>query len=191
VENPPVPHRRSDKTARNRRSVNAPSTIAVVIFLSLSESGTAPMKYVCDAPERMTWFRIETEFEAEQEAALMTHAVDKHFRRECAAAARTFKPASTVFIEQNIGLKAHIQETMPLFVTLRDHDGNAHVTAMLPPRGHDDPTFRMIIVGRANGDPYPEFEMAIHSLADHFGLSLDREQCFPYARRPEAAYDIG
>ncbi len=149
------------------------------------------MKYICDAPEKMTWFRIETDFEAEQEAELMDHAVDKHFRRERDTAARTFKPVSSIFIEQKIGLGAHIQNTMPLFLTLRDRDGNAHVTAMLPPRGHDDPAFRMIIVGNANSDPYPDYESAIHSLASYFALRLDREFCFPYARRPEAAYEIG
>ena len=149
------------------------------------------MKYICDAPERKTWFRIETDFEAEQESALMDHAVEKHFRRERDSAARTFKPASSVFIEQKIGLDAHIQDAMPLFLTLRDSEGDAHVTAMLPPRGHDDPTFRMIIVGPHNGDPYPDHEDAIHALANHFGISLDREHCYPYARRAEASYDIG
>ena len=149
------------------------------------------MKYICDAPGRKTWFRIETEYEAEQESALMGHAVEKHFRREREAAIRTFKPASSLYIEQNIGLEAHVQESMPLFLTLRDSDGNAHVTAMLPPRGHDDPTFRMIIVGPHNGDPYPEHEEAILALADQFGLALDRDQCFPYARRPEAVHNIG
>ena len=36
------------------------------------------MRYVCDAPGGATWFRIETEAEAEAEAALMRHAVDKY-----------------------------------------------------------------------------------------------------------------
>ena len=148
------------------------------------------MKYVCDALERMTWFRVETEYEAEQESALMDHAVEKHFRRERATAIRTFKPASSVYIEQSIGLEAHIQDTMPLFLTLRDAGGDAHVTAMLPPRGHDDPTFRIIVVGPHNADPYPDHETAIRSLADHFDLKLDREHCFPYAKRSEAAYEI-
>ena len=38
------------------------------------------MKYVCDAPGKQSWFRIETEGEAERESALMNHAVEKHFR---------------------------------------------------------------------------------------------------------------
>jgi len=149
------------------------------------------MKYICAAPERMTWFRIEADYEAERESGLMDHAVEKHFLRERDAAVRSFRPASSVFIEQKIGLDAHIQKSMPLFLTLRDNEGGALVTAMLPPRGHDDPTFRMIIVGPGNSDPYPDHEIAIHALADHFGLSLDREHCYPYARRPEAIHEIG
>jgi hypothetical protein len=47
------------------------------------------MRYVCDAPGGATWFRLETEAEAEAEAALMRHAVDKHFRRFEAAARET------------------------------------------------------------------------------------------------------
>jgi hypothetical protein len=79
---------------------------------------------------------------------------------------------------------------MPLFLTLRENNGDALVTAMLPPRGHDDPTFRIIVVGPNNGDPYPDHEAAIHALADHFDIALDREHCYPYARRAEAAHDI-
>lgn len=140
------------------------------------------MKYVCDAPERKTWFRLETEAEAEQESALMEHAVAKHFRSAREAAAASFTPSSTVYIEQNIGLEAHIQRTMPLFLTLRDGDGDGLATAMLPPGGRDDPAFRIIIVGRGNSDPYPEHGPAIEALAAHFGLALDRDRCFPYRR---------
>ena len=71
---------------------------------------------------------------------------------------------------------------MPLFLTLRDSAGTALVTAMLPPDGRDDPTFRPIIVGRGNSDPYPEHGHAIDALAAHFGLSLSRQRCFPYRR---------
>jgi hypothetical protein len=39
------------------------------------------MKYVRDAPGRKSWFRIETEAEAERESMLMDHAVAKYFRR--------------------------------------------------------------------------------------------------------------
>jgi len=140
------------------------------------------MKHVCDAPERKTWFRIETEAEAEKESALMDHAVAKYFRREQENAVRSYKPTSTMYIEQNIGLQAHIQQEMPLFLTLRDAEGGGLVTAMLPPGGRDDPAFRIIIVGKANSDPYPEHEAAIEALGAHFGLTLDRARCFPYAR---------
>ena len=93
------------------------------------------MEYVCDAPDRKTWFRIQTEVEAEREAALMHHVVAKHFLRERDNAVRAYRPASRVSFEQNIGLEAHIARQMPLFLTLRDTDGAGLVTAMLPPGG--------------------------------------------------------
>ena len=140
------------------------------------------MKYVCDASGKNTWFRIETDVEATKESLLMNHAVEKHFRRQQDAAARSFKPATSVFIEQNIGLTSHIQREMPLFLTLRDQDGNALATAMLPPGGKYDPDFQIIIVGANNRDPYPEHDEAIRALGKHYGLSLDRESCYPYRR---------
>ena len=142
------------------------------------------MKYVCDAPGDRTWFRIETEGEAIQESALMRHAVEKYFRSEWDKAAQTFQPISKIEIEQNIGLKAHIQKEMPMFLTLRDADGKGLVTAMLPPRGAERPDapVRPIIVGPNNADPYPLHGDAIEKLALHFGLALDRERCFPYRR---------
>jgi hypothetical protein len=140
------------------------------------------MQYVCDAPDRTTWFRIETVAEAEHESALMNHAVAKHFRREREAAEAGYRPASSVFIEQNIGLERHVQRAMPVFLTLRDQDGVALVTAMLPPGGQDDPGFRIIVVGASNADPYPSHALAIEALAAHYRLTLDRERCFPYRR---------
>jgi len=140
------------------------------------------MKYICDAPANRTWFRIETEAEAAAESALMRHAVEKHFRRERDKASATFKPISSRFIEQEIGREAHIQREMPLFLTLRDDDGAGLVTAMLPPRGAADGSFRPIIVGAGNADPYAEYEDAIQALAGHFGLTLERTRCYPYAR---------
>ena len=71
---------------------------------------------------------------------------------------------------------------MPLFLTLRSADGEALVTAMLPPVGRNQPNFRMIIVGKANSDPYPEHETAIKALGTYFGLILDRSRCYPYGR---------
>lgn len=140
------------------------------------------MLYVCDAPGGKTWFRIETEGEALHESALMRHAVEKFYRREREKAAQTFRPVSTVFVEQEIGLNAHIQREMPLFLSLRDEEGQALATAMLPPRGTEDPGFRTIIVGPANGDPYAAHGDAIAALGTHFGLRLDPERCYPYRR---------
>jgi hypothetical protein len=140
------------------------------------------MHYVCDAPDGKTWFRLETEAEAIDESRIMQHAVEKFFRQEQAKAQRSFAPPSRNFIEQEIGLKAHIQRVMPLFLTLRDAEGNALATGMLPPGGREDHAFRPIIVGAANGDPYAAHGAAIRALGDHFGLDLDRLRCYPYRR---------
>ena len=138
------------------------------------------MQYVCDAPEGRTWFRIETEAEAIRESEIMRHAVEKYFRREHAKAAQSYKPTSSSFIERDIGLAAHIQRTMALFLTLRDREGNALATAMLPAGGTDDPNFRIIIVGPDNSDPYPAHGGAVAALSAHLGLALDRAHCYPY-----------
>ena len=58
-------------------------------------------------------------------------------------------------IEQNIGLKAHIQRAMPMFLTLRDNEGTPLATAMLPPAGQTSASSEPIIVGPGNSDPYP------------------------------------
>lgn len=138
------------------------------------------MQYVCDAPDGKTWFRLDTEGEANVESEVMRHAVEKYFLREKEKAAQSYQPTSSRLIERDIGLKAHIQREMPVFVTLRDGDGNALVTGMLPPGGRDDQTFKIIFVGPANADPYSAHEEAIEALGKHFGLSLDRNRCFPY-----------
>jgi hypothetical protein len=140
------------------------------------------MRYVCDAPNGKAWFRLETEVEAMVESAGMQHAVEKFFLQEKEKATRSFAPASKIFIEQEIGLKAHVQRTMPLFLTLRDGEGNALATAMLPPGGREDRSFRPIIVGAANSDPYPEHGDAIRALAQHYGIDLERARCYPYRR---------
>ena len=139
------------------------------------------MQFICDAPGHKTWFRIDTEGEAALESAAMDHAVEKYFRQAWEAATGSYKPASGSFIERDIGLKSHIQRTMPMFLTLRDGEGSALATAMLPPCGRDDATFRVIIVGPENRDPYPEHEDAIRKLGEHFGLTLNRDRCYPYA----------
>lgn len=140
------------------------------------------MHYVCDAPDGKTWFRLETETEAARESAEMSHAVEKYFRREREQAVQSFQPASRVFIEQEIGLKSHLEREMPMFLTLRDDAGTALVTAMLPPGARDDKALKTVIVGPGNSDPYPAHGDAIRVLGEHFGLSLDRARCYPYVR---------
>jgi hypothetical protein len=140
------------------------------------------MRYVCDAPNGKTWFRIETEAEAAAESETMRHAVEKYFRKEQEKASASFQPVSKVSFEQEIGLKAHVQREMPLFLTLRDGEGNPLATAMLPPGGKDDRSFRPIIVGAGNADPYPEEGEAIRALAEHYGMTLERARCYPYRR---------
>lgn len=140
------------------------------------------MKFVCDAPDNKAWFRIETEAEAIFESDAMRHAVEKYFRREEAKARESYRPPSTAAIERDIGLKAHIQRTMPMFLTLRDREGNPLATAMLPPGGDDDQAFGTIIVGAENADPYPEHGAAIEGLGQHLGIMLSRERCYPYKR---------
>lgn len=138
------------------------------------------MKYVCDAPGGRTWFRIETEAEADEEARLMRHAVDKYFRREAERARASYVPFGG--IERDVGLKAHIARAMPLFLTLRADDGAGLATAMLPAEGRNEVNFRTIIVGPDNSDPYASHADAIKALGAHYGLTLARERCFPYAR---------
>lgn len=140
------------------------------------------MKYVCDAPP-YTWFRLETESEAAQESKLMEHAVEKYFRQAHDQARKAYQPPKALsLIEQNIGLKDHIQRAMPLFVTLRDNEGKPHVTGMLPPKGLSERVFKPIIVGHDNSDPYLTYGAAIRGLSAHLGLPLDHERCYPYMR---------
>ncbi len=141
------------------------------------------MRYVCDAPYGKTWFQIETEAEAALESDLMNHAVEKHFRQAREHAITTYAPPSGSYIEQNIGLKAHLQRVMPVFLTLRDQDGNGLATAMLPPPGRDARAVRTVIVGVGNSDPYPEHEEAIQALGEHVGRVLVRVWCYPYPYR--------
>ena len=140
------------------------------------------MKFVCDAPGGKSWFRIETPAEAAAESDMMRHAVEKFFWQEREKAAQSYQPPSRTYIEQDIGLNAHLQRAMPLFLTLRDAEGNALATAMLPPEGRDHRGFRTIIVGVGNDDPYPDHGDAIRALSRHLGIALDRERCYPYRR---------
>jgi len=143
------------------------------------------MRFVCDAAGRKTWFRIETEAEAARESELMRHAVDKHFRRAHEQASQDYRPAPGPYFEQDIGRAAHVRRAMPVFLTLRDRDGNALATAMLPPEQAAvlaDPACSPMVVGPGNSDPYPEHRAAIEDLGRHFGLVLDRARCYPYGR---------
>jgi hypothetical protein len=99
--------------------------------------------------------------------------------RPATKAAESYKPVSEVFFEQNIGLKAHLDRTMPLFLTLRDSEGAGLATAMLPPGGKPDPAFRPIIVGFGNQDPYLKHGDAIEALGRHYRMLLDRARCYP------------
>ena len=140
------------------------------------------MQFVCDAPGGKTWFRIETEGEALLESGAMNHAVEKYFRIERDKAKESYQPTSANYIERDIGLGAHLRQKMPIFLTLRDSEGNALATAMLPPRGEDTGNVNIIIVSAGNADPYPQHEDAIAALGQHYGLALVRERCFPYQR---------
>jgi hypothetical protein len=140
------------------------------------------MQYICDAPPH-TWFRIDTEGEAAAESKLMDHAVERYFKQAREQAIQAYEPPKALsVIEQNIGLKDHIQRTMPMFVTLRDRDGAPLVTGMLPPKGKDDRIFRPIVVGPKNTDPYVTYGAAIRKLGEHLGLTLDPLRCYPYRR---------
>lgn len=141
------------------------------------------MKFVCDAPGGRTWFRIETEAEADAESELMRHAVAKFFRRERERAIAAWSPpASAPAIERDIGLKDFVTRTMPMFLTLRDEDGAGLATAMLAPENRArDETFRQIIVGPANSDAFETHADAIAALARHLRKELPREDCYPYS----------
>src|SRR6201984_799715 len=127
------------------------------------------MQYVCDAPNGKAWFRIETEGEAVHESRLMSHEGERYFRREREKAVQSWRPERPNAIERDIGLEAH-------------GEGNALTTAMPPPGGKDRGEFRIIIVAASNADPYPQQDAAIAALGAHFGLTLDRDRCFPYGR---------
>ena len=131
------------------------------------------MEYVCDAPGQKTWFRIETECEAELEAQALQHAVDNHFRHARQQAAAAYRPAPTLrLIERDIGLGAHVRKTMPMFLTLRDREGSALATAMLPPPGKNADAYSPTVLGPSHSDPFATEREAIGALEKHFGLRL-------------------
>jgi hypothetical protein len=140
------------------------------------------MKFVVDAGSK-TWFRMETVAEAALESRAMNHTVERYFRESYEKAAATYVPGpATATFEQAIGRHEHALRAMPMFLTLRDGEGTALVTAMLPPCGLDHPMYRCIVVGPSNADPYPEHGAAIEALAAHLNVKLDRARCYPYRR---------
>jgi hypothetical protein len=141
------------------------------------------MKFVCDAPGGKTWFRIETDAEALRESELMGHSIEKHFAKAKERAVQSYAPVSKVFIEQDIGLQAHLRREMPWFLTLRNSEGTPLASAMVQPRGRENHSFTPIIVGIKNSDPYIGQSDAIRTLEKYLGLSLERVRCYPYGRR--------
>lgn len=141
------------------------------------------MRFVCDTPDGKTWFQIETVAEAMRESDLMGHSIEKHFVKARVKAIQTYAPTSPIFVEQEIGLQAHLRREMPWFLTLRDAEGTALASAMLQPRGREERASVPIIVGNKNTDPYPAHGDAIRALGKHMGIMLDRARCYPYGRR--------
>ena len=115
------------------------------------------MQFICDAPGGKTWFRIETEGEAAFESDSMSHAVEKHFRHAWEAATDSYQSAGRSFVEQNIGLKDHVRRVMPLFMTLRDVEGNTLATAgnTIPASGSSSSGLRTAIPIRSTRGPSP------------------------------------
>jgi hypothetical protein len=70
------------------------------------------MQFICDAPGSKSWFRIETKGEAALESDSMGHAVEKHFCQAWESATSTYRSTSIPFVEQNIGLKTHVQRVI-------------------------------------------------------------------------------
>ena len=64
----------------------------------------------------------------------MNHAVEKHFRQAREHAIATYVPPSGSYIEQNIGLKAHRERVMPMFLTLRDQEAKGSRRRCFPHR---------------------------------------------------------
>src|SRR5256885_16768290 len=144
------------------------------------------MQYVCDAPNGRAWFRIETEGEAVHESCLMNHTVEKYFRREREKAVQSWRPERPNAIERDIGLKDHVEREMPLFLTLRDREGNALTTAMLPPVARTAPgsgssslphPMPILILSRTRPSLHWERISVSHSIAT--------------AASPTAANDVG
>lgn len=143
------------------------------------------MQYVCNAPGGKTWFRIESGEEALLEQDALKNSVDVQFENARRTAVQKYQPAPRLHhFERDIGLKAHLMRTMPMFLTLRDREGAPLANAMLPPCGRDDGSYACKIVGPGGSDALSSHPDAAEALATHFGLSI-REQvaehhfCYP------------
>ena len=133
------------------------------------------MQYVCDAPGRRAWFRIETEGEASLEAQDMGHSLDYFFRHERDTATRAYAPLRTLsFIERDIGLSAHLTRTMPIFLTLRESDGTAVASALLP-QDPDQLSIAARVIGPGDNDAFREQREALQALEKHLGKKLRRQ----------------
>ena len=149
------------------------------------------MKYVCDAGTN-TWFRMETAHEAALESQAMNHAVERFFRDIHEKVLKSYKPAGGLrAIEQSIGREDFIQLTMPMFLTLRDINGEPLVTAMLPPPGKDERAFRPIIVGPATADPYPAHGDAIAALGRQLQTEARRRDVLSVSAQVRVAPALG
>ena len=134
------------------------------------------MQYVCDAPGGKTWFRIETESEAAIEQIETHNPVEAFYRDERKSAVQSYRPAPRLaFIERDIALSAHLSQAMPIFLTLRDCDGTALATAVVPPQGKPNGRFQSVVVAPDCGDPFPAQGAAIAALEMQFGVRFDAE----------------
>ena len=113
----------------------------------------------------------------------MRHAVEKYFRKEQDKATQSFRPISKVYFEQEIGLKAHIQREMPLFLTLRD-DGRhaARYRDAAARAGATTAAFARSSSGPAMPIPIRSRAMRFARSAQHYGMTLERARCYPYRR---------
>jgi hypothetical protein len=133
------------------------------------------MQYVCDAPGRKAWFRIESESEAFLEDKAMRNSVEHHFENAKLAAVQKYQPAPHLrWFECDIGLKSYLLRAMPMFLTLRDSDGTPLLNVMLPPCGKDDGQHSCQVVGPNGADASNSEVDAVRALETHFGLSIRR-----------------
>ena len=131
------------------------------------------MEYVCDAPGRKTWFRIESENEALVESETMRNSIEIQYESARRDAIRKYLPSPRLqSFERDIGLKAHLQRTMPMFLTLRDREGTPLANATLPPCGEYDGSYTGRVIGPNGTDALVSQADAVGALERHFGLAI-------------------